>query len=404
MTAAGPRYAGAPPMDVALALFRWFPHGGMQRDAVATARRCVAAGHRVTFYCHTWEGPHPEDCAVEVLPSRALSNHGRALRFAAALSQRLRAALPDVVLGFDKLPDLDLYFAADPCFVARTARRPWPYRLTPRYRAFAGLERAVFAPPTTTRILLLDPGQRADYERAWRTPPERFVILPPGIARDRCAGPDAAALRAAGRREFDLAQDDRLLLLVASNPRLKGLDRAIAGIAALPPDLRRRTRLAAVGGGADARLRALAARRSDAARVLLLPPRDDVPRLLQAADLLVHPARADTTGTVLLEAIVAGLPVLCSAACGYAQHVAAAGAGRVVAEPFAQPDYDAALRELLAADPGPLRRRALDYAARHDLHGMHDRLLAELERCGREAISAAAARLPAAAPAPTPDP
>jgi UDP-glucose:(heptosyl)LPS alpha-1,3-glucosyltransferase len=55
---------------------------------------------------------------------------------------------------------------------------------------------------------------------------------------------------------------------------------------------------------------------------------------MAAADLLVHPARYDTTGTVILEAVVNGLPVVTTAACGYAAHVEAAQAGVVVKEPF----------------------------------------------------------------------
>jgi UDP-glucose:(heptosyl)LPS alpha-1,3-glucosyltransferase len=64
---------------------------------------------------------------------------------------------------------------------------------------------------------------------------------------------------------------------------------------------------------------------------------------MAAADLLVHPARNDTTGTVILEAVVNGLPVIASAACGYAQHVASADAGIVVEEPFGFAAFKAAL-------------------------------------------------------------
>jgi UDP-glucose:(heptosyl)LPS alpha-1,3-glucosyltransferase len=39
---------------------------------------------------------------------------------------------------------------------------------------------------------------------------------------------------------------------------------------------------------------------------------------------------------VLLEAVVAGLPVLTTAVCGYAHHISDADAGVVVAEPFTQ--------------------------------------------------------------------
>jgi len=90
-------------------------------------------------------------------------------------------------------------------------------------------------------------------------------------------------------------------------------------------------------------------------------------RFLASADLLVHPARTEVTGTVIVEALASGLPVIASAACGYAAHVLSADAGIVLPEPFDQANLDAALD---AATPE--RRRiwasnALAYAATADL-------------------------------------
>ena len=59
-------------------------------------------------------------------------------------------------------------------------------------------------------------------------------------------------------------------------------------------------------------------------RISFLGHREDIPELMAAADLLVHPARHDTTGTVILEAVVNGLPVITTSTCGYAHHVEAA--------------------------------------------------------------------------------
>ena len=56
-------------------------------------------------------------------------------------------------------------------------------------------------------------------------------------------------------------------------------------------------------------------------RVHFLGGRHDVPDFLLASDLLVHPAYAENTGTVLLEAMVSGLPVLTTDVCGYAFHI-----------------------------------------------------------------------------------
>jgi UDP-glucose:(heptosyl)LPS alpha-1,3-glucosyltransferase len=366
-------------MHLAFTLFRYFPFGGMQRDMLATAQLCAQRGHQVSIYCHTWQGERPRDITVTNIEVRGTANHVRARRFDRALQQSLRTQRPDVVIGFDKLSGLDLYFAADPCFVTRTAGRWWPLRQMPRYRTFRKLEGEVFAPSATTRILLLDERERHNYQRAWQTPTRRFLPLPPGIARDRCRGADADTLRLSTRKDLGIEPDTHLVLLLAANFELKGLDRAMHAIASLPDSLRQQTHLLAVGQKDAARWQQLAKQLHIAEQVTLLPGRTDIPRLLQAADLLVHPARRDTTGTVLLEALVAGLPVLCSAACGYAHYMQTAGCGRVLPEPFAQSALNEALLALLTSDTTQLRAAAIRYAQNHDLHGMHDEIVRVIE-------------------------
>ena len=67
----------------------------------------------------------------------------------------------------------------------------------------------------------------------------------------------------------------------------------------------------------------------------------------------MHPGPL-TTGTVILEALVNGLPVITTSACGYAKHVRAAGAGIVLEEPFDFKLFLTALKDM--ADTG---RRAV---------------------------------------------
>ena len=65
---------------------------------------------------------------------------------------------------------------------------------------------------------------------------------------------------------------------------------------------------------------------------------------------MVHPAYLESGGIVLMEAIVAGLPVLATGTCGFAPHIARAEAGYVLPEPFQQADLDAKLTEVLFDD------------------------------------------------------
>jgi hypothetical protein len=93
-------------------------------------------------------------------------------------------------IGFNKMPGLDVYFAADPCYEekAQTLRNPL-YRLSGRYRHFAAYERAVFAPESPTQILMISEVQQPFFEKHYATPKERF---PPAAAGHRAGSPGAA--------------------------------------------------------------------------------------------------------------------------------------------------------------------------------------------------------------------
>ena len=366
-------------MKIAFCLFKYFPYGGMQRDALRIARLLRARGHAVEFFTIDWQGERDPQLPVHRLPARGLGNHARYADFARALGEAARDF--DGRVGFNKLPGLDVYYAADTCYLARMAQRPFWHRLSGRYRAFVAAEQAVFDPAGRTQILAISAAEAARYQAAWHTPPQRFHLLPPGITRDRCAGPDAAALRASLRAELGICDGDFLLLQVGSGFRMKGLDRSLCALAALPADLRTRCRLIAIGRDKPGPFLRLARRLGIGGALSILPGRDDIPRFLQGADLLLHPAYYENTGAVLIEAVVAGLPVLTTAACGYAEHVAASGCGRVLPEPFRQADLNAALERMLAGGERPAWRQAgIAYGHKQDLWHLHERAADAIER------------------------
>ncbi len=372
-------------MKIALLLFRWFPHGGLQRDCLAVARALAARGHAVEIVCGAWDGPRPDAIAVRVLGRKGLTNHGRNRRFAATAALVVAAGAYDRVVGFDRMPGLDIYYAADRCFVADALERHGMfYRMTPRFRAIAAFERAVFARDAGAHVLLLHERQGEAYQRVYATPDERLHVLPPSIARDRRRPDDADRLRAVTRADLGVAADEFAVLLIASRFRTKGADRAIAALSDLPPAPRRPARLVVVGGDDPKPYQSLARSLGVAQRVALVGARDDIVPLLCAADVMFHPARAENTGTVLLEALACGLPVVCAGLCGFAPHVARAGAGIVLAEPYRQEQAAPALgraldRDLLAR----WSAAALAYAAATDFHGGIDAAVRLIETLPR---------------------
>ena len=363
-------------MQLAFCLYKYFPFGGLQRDFLRIALACQARGHAIRVYTLEWSGEVPAGFEVVCVPVEAWSNARRYAKFTRWVElHRLRRPV-DRLIGFNKMPGLDVYFAADPCFEekARTLRNPL-YRLFGRYRHFAEYERAVFAPESRTEILMISQLQQPLFEKHYATPPERFHLLPPGISPDRRAPPNAAEVRAVFRLEFGLAPDDLLLLQVGSGFKTKGLDRSLKALAGLPEGLRQRTRLIAIGQDDPGAFLLQAKALGIAERVSILPGRSDIPRFLLGADLLIHPAYNENTGTVLLEALVAGLPVLVTAVCGYAHYIEEADGGRVAPEPFVQSDFNATLAAMLGDNA--LRARwktnALAFAETADIYSNAER-------------------------------
>lgn len=368
-------------MRFAFALFKYFPFGGLQRDMLRIAECAAGRGHEVTIFTGAWEGEAPRSgISVRLLETGGGSNHRRARVFAERFGEALRPKEFDLTCTFNRFDGCDWYFAADNCLAVEMPRKHSPLllKLLPRYRVFLEQERQVFSPDSRTNIFYITPRQKRDFMRCYGTPEERFFYLPPGISPEFRRRPDADRIRREKRRELGVPDEALLLLEVGGHLFGKGVDRVIRAVAALPEMLRNRCRFCVAGTTSERRCRALWRRSGLPDEALLLPgPRKDIPELLAAADLLVHPARNEAAGNALLEAIVAGLPVLCSEVCGFSDFVAESG-GVVVPEPWEESAFSRALEEMLSRI-GEYRARAVSHCAGHDFFRRAEAAVDQLE-------------------------
>ncbi len=364
------RASRSPHKTLAFCLFKYFPFGGLQRDFLSIARECLRRGYHVRVYTLTWQGPVPSGFEVITVPVDAITNHTRYRKFSDWVGNHLRENPASLTIGFNKMPGLDIYYAADSCYEEKAqTQRSRLYRMIHRYRCFSSFERAVFDPVAETKILMISEIQKPVFLKYYDTPERRLHLLPPGVSRDRIPPENHVEVRAGLRREFSVSRDDFLLLLVGSGFITKGLDRVLLGMHALPVDIREKTRLIAIGQDAPDSFLRMARRLGLGASVRILKGRSDVPRFLFGADLLVHPAYAENTGTVILEAIVAGLPVLATEVCGYANHVARADAGRIIPSPFRQDRFNEMLCEMICSDQAARwRQNGITYSRIADIY------------------------------------
>jgi len=180
----------------------------------------------------------------------------------------------------------------------------------------------------------------------------RRVVIPNGVDLDRFAPGD----RAQARRALDVAPDVSLLVFAAQGGRtneFKDFPTLRAALARLESPV---VAVALGDPTADEERVGQATLRA----VGCVSP-EDVARWLRAADLYVHPSRADTFPSGVLEALACGTPVVASRVGGIQEQVH--NETGILVEP-GDPAALAAAIESLLADPS--RRQRMSAAAAED--------------------------------------
>lgn len=349
-------FAQAKKRVLVFCLFRYFDFGGLQRDFMHIALGCQQDGYQIVVYCLAWVGEIPDGFIVEQIQVHGVVNHVRYQNFAETVAERIPWRRPVAVIGFNKMPGLDIYYAADTCYErkAQTMRSPI-YRRSQRYKLLSKYEHAVFNSSAKTHILSITDAQKKDFIDYYQTASERFHLVPPGVGEERKRQPDWQHARQRVRDEFQVAEDEMLLLLLGGGFITKGLERALLALAALPDERRAKTRFLVIGQDNPAAFMRQALKLDIDAQVIFRSGRSDIPDVLQAADLMVHPAVMESGGLVLIEAIIAGLPVIASGVCGFSPYITVADAGCVLAEPFCQETLNQAVLAALKDDQQRLR-------------------------------------------------
>lgn len=377
-------------MKIAFCLHKYFPYGGQQRDFKRIALACQQRGHQIIVYTFEWQGEKCPGFEIVIVPKQGSSNHARNHFFSRWITDYRRSHPDDVLVGFNKMAGLDIYFAADVCYAAKTAKdKGFFYKLTPRYRSYSQAESAVFSTYSNTEILVLTPQQQTDFIEFYQTPKERFHLLSPGIDPQLYSSQQRDSYREKTRQQLGLTSDEFFLLQVGSDFRRKGVKRSLEAIAALPVSIKDKVTFWVVGADNAASYRRYTEKLGIATQVHFHQGRDDIPQLMAAADLLLHPAHQEAAGIVLIEALASGLPVICTEVCGNAPYLSAAGNGKVIGEPFNQAIFNQTLAASLQ-NPNQLAlwsQAALAYCEQHDVYRLPEQAADIIEKRVKDAAT-----------------
>jgi glycosyltransferase involved in cell wall biosynthesis len=310
------------PWLVAAGDFR--PHGGMDRAnhalALALARHREIAVHVVTHHAS------PDLGSAGVIVHRVARPFGAHLlgapllaRAAERLARRLPAGARVVANGGNAdtgdVNWVHYLHAAHAPIVAGVRRRvqsavSYRHDLAREGRALRRARLVVCNSRRTADDVTARVGIDASCVRViyYGTDPDAFGAVAPGE-------------RGETRRTLGWALDRPVAIFIgALGDRRKGFDRLLEAWRLLGRHDRWDVDLAVVGAGSELTAwQRRAAAGGIAARVKFLGFRTDVPRLLAACDLLVHPARYEAYGLGVHEALCRGLPAIVGARAGVAE-------------------------------------------------------------------------------------
>lgn len=188
-----------------------------------------------------------------------------------------------------------------------------------------------------------------------------------------CIRPDensAQERRNNARHQLGIPNDAIVSITVGANLKLKGADRVIQAINTINQERTASKIHHLLVGKLPADLQQLAAQSQE---IHALGLRQDIPDLLLAADIMLHPARQEAAGSVLVEAIASGIPVICSDVCGFKDHVLNTS-NLVTTEPFNQEQFVQLTRTALDNLP-QLTQTTRDYAAKNDFNARSEQML-----------------------------
>lgn len=323
--------------SVAILRRRYTPYGGAEKTAAELARRLHARGTDVSVVASAWD-PRGLEAAWINVPSPVKPSWLGALMFARRCRKARLTSRFATVLSLERTLEQSVYRAGDGChrsWLARRARADgfWRGRFLPFFRPFnrvmLWLERQVFDPANTGRIIANSEMVRRDVIREYGYPENRIQLIRNGVEQARFAHRDRDGDRQAVRDDLGLGNDARIILFLGSGFHRKGLKYAIEVLAKLGPDVV----LMVVGKGRTASYERQARRSGCLDRILFIGPVSDPDLYIKAADLMLLPTIYDPASNACLESLAAGVPVVTTHANGASELVQQGVSGWVVEGP-----------------------------------------------------------------------
>ena len=362
-------------MKIAIVIEHFNPaRGGAETYTAGLVGWLVAGGHDVTIFTQDWVGER-EQATLVAVPTRGVSAARRYLSFSTTASELVGQGDFDVVHSMARILRLDVFhphggvmraslersLAATEGGLQRGLRRAARW-LNTKSDVLLELESILYTEDPPPRLVAVSQMVADDMKRYYGIDESQVDVVYNGVDASRFSPETRATIGAGLREELGIGTDALLLLLVAHNYRLKGVEILIRVMAELVKRGGGNFKALVVGSKNPSQTvyPKLAEKLGVGDRVLFHPGVADIKRFYAAADVYFHPTFYDPMSLVVLEALGAGLPVITTRHNGCSEIMTDGQEGFCIDEPR---DVDALVERvgLLADDD---RRLAMSTAAR----------------------------------------
>jgi UDP-glucose:(heptosyl)LPS alpha-1,3-glucosyltransferase len=279
-------------------------------------------------------------------------------RFAAAVERLLRSLDLDIAhdMGFGWCSDIFHSHVGSPIMHRRWLReiKSGPRQfvallaaaLLPSYYRKRALYRRQFSGHPNVVYLALSHRVAREYQRIHRIPSESIRVIHNGVDINKFTPAQDGLARDALRRSFKIGKDEIALMLLANEPRLKGLP-ALVRVANQLVGQGHGIHVWVVGGGPRKDQLAQIGRLGLGDRIHFVGRVEDPVPYFQSADIYVHLTRYDACSLAVLEALASGLPVITSSCNGASELIEDGVCGYVVDEGASVDEICDRIRHLL---------------------------------------------------------
>jgi UDP-glucose:(heptosyl)LPS alpha-1,3-glucosyltransferase len=319
--------------------------GGAEQYVHDLSRRLSVGPHEVHIFTMSSREEHREGLRTHILKCGPLPRFLKTLCFAVRCRKAVRGQGFDIVHSFGRTWGMDVFQPLGGSQIAGLIGNirsidSLPSRVIKILTYICSFRRIIYFYVERVQmqeakiVIAISAMVKGDLLRYCRLRENKVRIVRNGVDLNRFHPRNRKISREQTRRNLGMAATDVMVIFLAHNFRLKGLQTLIRAMAEMDKSSPGHSfKVVVLGAGKEKQFSALARKLRVADKLLFIGCEEDTPRFYAAADISVHPSYYDPSALVVLEAMASGLPVITTAYCGTSEIIEEGQEGYIVPTP-----------------------------------------------------------------------